>query len=99
MEELDLHFLLYALHDVLPRDHLNCWWLFVQACAFVCQPIIYKENIISMDNFMMEFCTCFEKLFGPQACTLADCMLDYGPSQSTWCFSFEQLHGFSVLSD
>ena len=95
-------FSLYALHDILPRDHMNCWWLFVQACAFVCQPIISKENVISMDNFMMEFCRCFEKLFGPQACTinlhlhchLADCMLDYGPSQSTWCFSFERLNGF-----
>ena len=36
-------FSLYILHDILPRDHLHCWWLFVQACYIVCQPIISKE--------------------------------------------------------
>lgn len=94
-------FSLYVLHDILPRDHLHCWWLFVQACSIVCQPIISKESIASMDNFLLEFCRCFEKLFGPESCTinlhlhchLADCMLDYGPSQSTWCFGFERLNG------
>lgn len=28
---------LYVLHDVLPMEHLNCWWLFVQACILICQ--------------------------------------------------------------
>ena len=42
---------LYVLYDILPKEHLHCWWLFVQACCFICQPIISKDNISAMDNF------------------------------------------------
>ena len=92
---------LYVLHDILPDEHLHLWWLFVQASCIVCQPMLSHNNISLMDNFFPEFCQEFERLFGPEACTinlhlhchLADCLRDYGPSQSTWCFSFERLNG------
>ena len=90
---------LYVLHDILPDEHLHLWWLFVQASCIVCQPILSHNNISVMDNFLLEFCQEFERLFGSEACTinlhshchLADCLRDYGPSQSTWCFRFERL--------
>ena len=92
---------LYALHDILPHEHLHVWWLFVQASCIVCQPVLSQNDISVMDNFFQEFCQEFERLFGPEACTinlhlhchLADCLRDYGPSQSTWCFGFERLNG------
>ena len=31
---------LFILHDLLPKEHLECWWLFVQACIHICQPTV-----------------------------------------------------------
>ena len=50
---------------------------------------------------MMRFCTMFEALCGKEKCTpnmhlhghLQDCILDYGPVFSFWCFSFERYNG------
>ena len=92
---------LYVLHGVLPREHLDCWWLFVQACILICQPLLTHAIIDKADEFLMEFCRTVEKLYGSQACTinlhlhghLAECLRDYGPVHSTWCFSFERYNG------
>ena len=92
---------MYALQGVLPAEHLNCWWLFVQACILVCQPLISNQNIDRADQLFMEFCLAFEKLYGAESCTInlhlhchiAECLRDYGPAHSTWCFSFERYNG------
>jgi len=92
---------LYVLHDVLPKEHLNCWWLFVQACILICQPVLTHKAIDKADEFFMEFCQVVENLYGTQSCTinlhlhchLAECLCDYGPVHSTWCFSFERYNG------
>ena len=31
-------------------------------------------------------------------CHLADCLRDYGPAHSTWCFSFERFNGILVAT-
>ena len=92
---------LYVLHDVLPKEHLNCWWLFVQACILIFQPVLTHKAIDKADEFFMEFCQVVENLYGTQSCTinlhlhchLAKCLHDYGPVHSTWCFSFERYNG------
>lgn len=92
---------LYLLHDILPSDHLNCWWLFVQACILICQPLISNADIDRADQLLLEFCKCFENIYGPECCTinlhlhchLAECLRDYGPAHATWCFSFERCNG------
>ena len=92
---------MYALQGVLPKEHLECWWLFVQACILICQPVISPTVIDRIDTFLLEFCQAVERLYGPQACTinmhlhchLADCLRDYGPVHASWCFSFERYNG------
>lgn len=96
---------LYALHDLLPKDSLHCWWLFVQACILTCQLVITHGDIDEADLLLMEFCQAIEKLYGPDSCTMnlllhchiAECLHDYGPAHATWCFSFERYNG--VLGD
>ena len=92
---------LYILHDILPQEHLNCWWLFVQACIVICHPILTNEAISKIDELLLSFCKTFENLYGKDLCTinihlhchLADCLQDYGPAHDTWCFSFERING------
>lgn len=92
---------LYALQGTVPQVHLDCWWLFVQACLMFCQPLINPESIDKGDKFILEFCKKFEHLYGPRYCTpnmhlhchIADCLYDFGPAHATWCFSFERCNG------
>ena len=50
---------------------------------------------------LLNFCQKFEHLYGKERCTpnlhlhshLKDCLLDYGPAHSFWCFSFERYNG------
>lgn len=49
----------------------------------------------------MEFCNTFKYIYGPENCTinmhlhghLRQCIEDFGPVYSFWCFSFERLNG------
>ena len=92
---------LYVLHGILPSEHLEQWNNFVQACIIICQPVIADEQIHLADGKLLEFCRKFENVYGAEACTinlhlhchLAECLLDYGPVHSTWCFSFERYNG------
>ena len=53
------------------------------------------------DRHLMEFCRTFEELYGKDLVTpnmhlhghLKECLLDYGPFHSFWCFSFERFNG------
>ena len=92
---------LYVLEGVIPQRDLHCWWLFVQACLLLCQQRITPEDIKRGDHFLLEFCKQHEELYGPNHCTpnmhlhchIAECLYDYGPAHSTWCFSFERCNG------
>ena len=92
---------MYSLHDILPTEHLNCWWLFVQASIIICQPVLSPSDIEKADRILLEFCQLYETLYGALSCTinlhlhchLVECLRDYGPAHSTWCFSFERYNG------
>lgn len=89
---------LYVLHDILPQEHLNCWWLFVQACILICHPILSNDIICKIDELLLSFCKAFESLYGDDSCTInihlhchvAECLQDYGPAHEL---------GASVLKD
>ncbi|CAH3140662.1 unnamed protein product, partial [Pocillopora meandrina] len=61
----------------------------------------YKDCIQNRDRHLMEFCHTFEELCGKDLVTpnmhlhghLKECLLDYGPFHSFWCFSFERFNG------
>lgn len=89
---------LYVSYDILPMEHLKCWHLFVQACNIISLPIIRDAQINQADELLVRFCKACEELYGPECCTnlhchLAECLRDYGPATSIWCFSFERYTG------
>jgi len=47
---------LFVLHDLLPKEHLECWWLFIQACILICQPAIMQGSIKKIDKYFLSFC-------------------------------------------
>ena len=94
-----MFFSLFALKGVLPREHYNCWQLFVQACYLICRRIITREQIKEADKLLHEFCLAFLQVYGREHCNmnthhlhLAECLFDYGPVYSFWCFSFERMN-------
>ena len=89
-----------VLKDILPSPHLRCWLLFVKATSILCNRMITLSNVRLADNYLL-FCKEFEKLYGAQRFTpnmhlnlhLQDCILDYGPVYSFWCFALERYNG------
>ena len=90
-----------ALRDVLPREHLQYWLLFVKACSLLCTRYLKKGNIQLADQYLQLFCTKYEEVNGKEACTpnmhlhlhLKECLNDYGPLYSFWCYAFERYNG------
>ena len=41
---------MYALEGIIPKIHLDCWWLFVQACLLLSQPVITPDDIEKGDT-------------------------------------------------
>lgn len=92
---------LFALKGVLPENHLECWRHFVLACKLLGKKVLTYGDIELGDRHLMEFCRTFEELYGKDLVTpnmhlhghLKECLLDYGPFHSFWCFSFERFNG------
>ena len=90
-----------ALKGILPTDHLRCWLLYVRACFVICNHIITSQAIEEVDQYLTQFCKHFQQLYGPNACTpnthlhlhLKECLKNYGPVHSFWCYSFECYNG------
>lgn len=92
---------LFALKDIIGDDHFRCWQTFTLACRYICKPILTEADIIKGDGLLLKFCREFQSLYGNKAttpnmhlhCHLKEVILDYGPVQSFWCFSFERYNG------
>ena len=90
-----------VLKGVLPDTHLRCWLLYVRACSILNSRYITESSISSADLFLLHFCRKFEEIYGSEHCTpnmhlhhhLKDCMLNYGPLHSFWCYAFERYNG------
>ena len=91
----------YALRGLLPESHYKCWTLFVESCRILTMPIITKVEIERGHSLLVDYCKGFETLHRSEHCTpnmhmachIKDCMLDYGPLSSFWCFAFERFNG------
>ena len=73
--------------------------LFVKACWLLCRRSITFSEL--NDGALLEFCKMFVQIYGPNYCTMnmhlhghiKECIDDFGPVYSFWCFSFERLNG------
>ena len=76
----------------------------ISSVRCICEHIrrsLTVEQCLAAEAKIIEFCKHFEKLYGPEFCTpnmhlschLVDCIRDYGPVYSFWCFSFERYNG------
>lgn len=85
----------------MPREHLECWRYFVSACRLLCQNFLKPSELNLADAFLIKFCKTVESLYGKDEITpnmhlhghLKDVLLDYGPMQEFWLFSFERYNG------
>ena len=90
---------LFALKDILPWQHYNCWHLFVKVCFLLCRRCITREQIQEADQLIFQFLPLFKQLYEAQKCTinmhlhghLAKCIEDFGPVYSFWCFAYERM--------
>ena len=87
-----------ALFNVLPREHLECWRYYVSACRLLCQNFLWHSELNLADAFLIKFCKTVESLYGKDAnmhlhSHLKDVLLDFGPIQEFWLFSFERYNG------
>lgn len=73
----------------------------MDACRLVCCHSISFGDCDKTHQKLVEFCKGFEDLYGAEQCTpnmhlcchLMECVKDYGPVHSFWCFSFERYNG------
>ncbi|XP_073670897.1 uncharacterized protein [Paramisgurnus dabryanus] len=92
---------LFCLKGLINNRHYEMWFDFVQACIILCSRVISINRLEVADRYLQTFLSKFVELFGPLHCTpnmhlhlhLKECMLDYGPVYSFWCFSFERFNG------
>ena len=90
-----------VLKGLLPDELLRCWLLYVRACCILGKHILTASDINTADLLLLAFCKKFEQLYGKEHCTpnmhlhlhIKNCLLDYGPAHSFWCFSFERYNG------
>ena len=88
----------FALWDVLPSEHMECWLNFVHACRIICQPILQNDEISKIHELLIEFCKTCEILHDTEFCTMnlhfhchmSECLYDFDPLHGFWCFAFER---------
>ena len=96
-----IYYSAFALKGILPQEHYDAWMCFVTACRLICCQTVTIAQCSEAESKIIEFCKHFEKLYGPELCTpnmhlschLVDCIRDYGPVYSFWCFLFERYNG------
>uniref|UniRef100_A0A1A7YTN3 Transposase domain-containing protein n=1 Tax=Iconisemion striatum TaxID=60296 RepID=A0A1A7YTN3_9TELE len=92
---------LFCLKGLISNRHYSMWSDFVQACIILCSRVISIHKLEVADRYLQTFLSKFVNLFGTLQCTpnmhlhlhLKECMLDFGPVYSFWCFSFERFNG------
>ncbi len=100
-KEFTLSYSMIAYKGIIPREYLECWGLFVQACHLICQPILKMKEAEEAHQIFKQFGSSIEKLFGKEAvkpnhhlhCHLMECIFHFGSPYSFWLFPFERYNG------
>ena len=80
---------------------MQYWLLFVKACTLLSARSISLAEVSQAHEYLNFFCFKFEEVNGAEYCTsnmhlhlhLKQCILDYGPLHTFWCYSFERYNG------
>ena len=96
-----VYYSLFALHDMLNDDVLECWRHFVQACRVILAKHITVEKVQLSDAHLVQFCKRMQSVFGKHLitpnmhmhCHLRSCVLDFGPLHGFWLYAFERYNG------
>lgn len=96
-----VYFSIYCLHDLLPKEQLECWRHFVLACCRLCQFSVSESDLTIADALLIRFCKRFKQIFGVNSltpnihmhCHIVSCIRDFGPFHSFWLFPFERYNG------
>lgn len=101
MEKLDN--IIYHIHQLLfvMCYSENIYNIGYFSCSLLCTRYLKKENIQLADRYLQLFCSKYEEVNGKEACTpnmhlhlhLKECLNDYGPLYSFWCYAFERHNG------
>ena len=95
------YYSVFCLYDLLDKQHFECWRSFVLASRLLCKASVTKDDITVANCLLVHFCRRFQTIYGKDAvtpnmhmqCHLAECVRDFGPIASFWCFSFERFNG------
>lgn len=90
-----------ALFNILRPEQLECWRHFVLACRILCKQCLSRNDIELAECLLLRFCTKVECFYGKHVITpnmhlhghIKEMLLDYGPSQELWLFSYERYNG------
>lgn len=74
-----------ALKGRISVADYDLWKLFVGACSIICSPLITRENILEAHELIVRFNMHL-------SCHLQQCLRDFGPSHTFWCFGFERMN-------
>jgi len=82
----------FALKKYLPSEDYQIWLLFVNGCRIITAPVITIQSPAVAHSSLMQFCKKFESRYGQMHLHshLVNCVLDYGPPNNFWLFSFER---------
>ncbi|CAH1264067.1 Hypp2840 [Branchiostoma lanceolatum] len=94
-------FSLFCLKGLIDSNQYEMWSEFVLACRLLCSREILYDNLAIADYHLRKFLSMFAELCGARHCTpnmhlhlhLKECIEDFGPVYSFWCFSFERYNG------
>ena len=81
MEELGLSLFSICIKGNFTREYYDAWMCLVTACRLIgCQSLTMAQRSEAESNMHL-------------SSHLVDCIRDYGPVYSFWCFSFERYNG------
>lgn len=95
------YYSLFCLHGILNVDQFENWRSFVLASRLLCKSNLTKDDVTIANSLLVHFCRRFQTIYSRKEvtpnmhlhCHIAECVRDFGPLASFWCFSFERFNG------
>ncbi len=101
-KQFTLIYSLQAFRGVIPKQYLETWSIFVNACQLIAKPSVTQSEIEKADLGFRNYIKALQNTFGIEAvkpnqhmsCHLKECIEDFGAIYCFWLFAFERFNGF-----